>query len=221
MRRHAGARTVAPTLTGLIIENTPQGVDFIFSLALSTYRDLKDDGKWDAAMCPTPGGSGATPNGGFMASEQITGPFCWNCESTEHAFPQCLKPRDQATIAKNRALYREHKGQDPCDTSVGRGRGTGENRWAKWKKPKPEEGNKRIINGSPFTWNPTVKRWVKDDTSPSGLTAGTPSPAQTPRRIKLVVLMVIHFPLLQSVLMMHLKSLLASLNTKLLYYSFN
>jgi hypothetical protein len=92
MRRHAGARTVAPTLTGLILENTPQGVDFIFSLALSTYRDLKDDGKWEAAMRPTPGGAGAAPNGGFMAAEQITGPFCWNRESTEHAFPHCLKP---------------------------------------------------------------------------------------------------------------------------------
>jgi hypothetical protein len=63
-------------LTGLILENTPQGVDSIFSLALSTYHDLKDDGKWEAAMRPTPGGAGAAPNGGFMAAEQITGPFC-------------------------------------------------------------------------------------------------------------------------------------------------
>jgi hypothetical protein len=130
-------------------------------------------------MRPTPGGAGAAPNGGFMAAEQITGPFCWNCESTEHAFPHCLKPRDPATIAKNRALYREHKGQDPRDTSGGRGRGTGENRWTKWKKPKQDESNKRIINCSPFTWNPTTKRWVKDDTPPSGLTAGTPGPAQS------------------------------------------
>jgi hypothetical protein len=139
MRRHAGARTVAPTLTGLILENTPQGVDFIFSLALSTYCDLNDDGKWDAAMRPTPGGAGAAPNDGFMAAEQITGPFCWNCESTGHAFPHCLKPRDPAMIAKNRALYREHKGQDPRGTAGGRGCGTGEHGWTKWKKPKQDE----------------------------------------------------------------------------------
>jgi hypothetical protein len=42
------------------------------------------------------------------------------------------------------------------------------------------KSNKRIINGSPFTWNPTIKRWVKDNKPPSGLTAGTPGPAQPP-----------------------------------------
>jgi hypothetical protein len=71
VRRHAGARTVAPTLTGLIPENTPQGVDFTFSLALSTYRDLKDDGKWDAAMHPTPGGAGTAPNGGSWLPNKV------------------------------------------------------------------------------------------------------------------------------------------------------
>jgi hypothetical protein len=44
------------------------------------------------------------------------------------------------------------------------------------KSPRPEENNKRIINNAPFTWNPSTKRWMKDDTPPSGLTAGTPPP---------------------------------------------
>lgn len=175
MRRHSSAASVAPTLTGLILENTPQGVDFIFSFAQSTYRDLKDSGKWDAAMRPAPGGAGA--DGTFMALGDINGPFCWNCESTDHTYLNCDKPRDQATIAKNRALYREHKG-DSRDTSGGRG--TRENRWTKWKKPKQDESNKRIINSAPYTWNPTTKRWDKDDTPPSGMTAGTPAPAQSP-----------------------------------------
>ena len=179
MRRHAGARTVAPTLTGLLLQNNPEGVDFIFSFALSTYRDLKDNGTWDASMRPTPGSAGAAPKGGFMAAEDIMGPFCWNCESTDHAWGSCPKPKDAAAIAKNRTLYREHK--DTRDIAAGRGaRAPGENRWTKWKKPKQDESNKRIINGAPYTWNPTTKRWDKDDTPPSGMTAGTNTPAPAP-----------------------------------------
>jgi hypothetical protein len=177
MRQHSGTRTIAPTISGLILENNMQGVDFIFSLALETYRDLKSNGQWNSAMRPTPGGAGAAGTAGsFMAADQISGPFCWNCESTEHAFPHCPKPRDQATIAKNRALYREHKG--PI-TNGGRGDGSGRggDRWSKWKRPRPEENNKRIINNAPFTWNQATRRWSKDDTppGPSGLGAGIPS----------------------------------------------
>lgn len=171
MRQHVGALTVAATVSGLILDNNMQGVDFLFSLAQATYRDLSTNGKWNAAMRPTPG----TPivPGGFIAADQITGPFCWNCESTEHAFPQCKKPRNEESIAKNRTLYRQHRGQD--SRSNGGGRGEFPNRWTKWKKPRPEENNKRIINGDPYTWIPATKRWSKDETSPSGFGAGTPS----------------------------------------------
>jgi hypothetical protein len=183
MRLHSGSRTIAPTISGLILENNMQGVDFIFSLALETYRDLKSNGQWNASMRPIPGGAGAAASAGsFMAADQIVGPFCWNCESTEHAFPQCPKARDQTTIAKNRALYRKHKGDSD---NGGRGDGAGGrggDRWSKWKRPRPEENNKRIINNAPFTWNSSTRRWSKDETppGPSGLNAGTPSiaPAQ-------------------------------------------
>jgi hypothetical protein len=153
-----------------------QGVNFLFSLAQATYRDLTNSGVWNVAMRPTPG---TTPSGGFIAADQITGPFSWNCESTDHAFPQCTKPRNQESIAKNRALYRQHKGQDPNGNNGGV-RGDGANRWAKWKKPRPEENNKRIINGDPYTWVPNTKRWSKDEATPSGLTTGLPSPGPTP-----------------------------------------
>jgi hypothetical protein len=177
MRQHAGALTVAATVSGLILDNNMQGVDFLFSLAQATYRDLSTNGKWNAAMRPTPG----TPivPGGFIAADQITGPFCWNCESTDHAFPQCKKPRNEESIAKNRTLYRQHKGnQDSRSGSGGRGQGEFTNRWTKWKKPRPEENNKRIINGDPFTWIPATRRWSRDETPPSGLTAGTPTGQQ-------------------------------------------
>jgi hypothetical protein len=51
-------------------------------------------------------------------------------------------------------------------------------RWSKWKRPRPEENNKRIINNAPFTWNQATRRWSKDNTppGPSGLSAGMPSP---------------------------------------------
>jgi hypothetical protein len=176
MRRHTGAITVAATVSGLILANDMQGVDFLFSLAQATYRDLTNSGVWNAAMRPTPG---TAPSGGFIAADQITGPFCWNCESTDHAFPQCTKPRNQESIAKNRALYRQHKGHDSNGNSSG-GRSDGANRWAKWKKPRPEENNKRIINGDPYTWVPNTKRWSKDETAPSGLTTGLPTTGPTP-----------------------------------------
>jgi hypothetical protein len=72
-------------------------------------------------------------------------------------------------------LYRQHKGQDP--NGNGGRQGAGANRWAKWKKPRPEENNKRIIinNGDPYTWVPNTKRWSKDDTAPSGLASGVPT----------------------------------------------
>jgi hypothetical protein len=174
MRQHTGAITVAATVSGLILANDMQGVDFLFSMAQATYRDLTNNGVWNASMRPTPG---TAPSGGFIAADQITGPFCWNCESTDHAFPQCTKPRNEESIAKNRTLYRQHKGQDPNKNS-GR-RGDGANRWAKWKKPRPEENNKRIINGDPYTWVPNTKRWSKDDTTPSGLASGVPTQSPT------------------------------------------
>ena len=170
MRKHTGALTVAATVSGLILLNDMQGVDFLFSMAQATYRDLTNNGVWNASMRPTPG---SVPPGGLMALDQIHGPFCWNCESTEHAFPSCPKPKNEEMISKNRALYRQHKGTG--DTPNG---GTRENRWTKWKKPKQGESIKRIINGDPHTWIPANKRWSKDDAIPSG--NGAMVPSQTP-----------------------------------------
>jgi hypothetical protein len=174
MRQHTGAITVAATVSGLILANDMQSVDFLFSMAQATYRDLTNNGVWNASMRPTPG---TTPSGGFIAADQITGPFCWNCESTDHAFPQCTKPRNEESILKNRTLYHLHKGQDPNGNGGRQGAGT--NRWAKWKKPRPEENNKRIINGDPYTWIPNTKRWSKDETAPSGLASGVPTQSPT------------------------------------------
>jgi hypothetical protein len=56
-------------MSGLILENTMEGVDFTFSLASAMYRDLKGDGLWNAAMHPTPGAASAA--GSFMALDQI------------------------------------------------------------------------------------------------------------------------------------------------------
>ena len=168
MRQHTGAITVAATVSGLILANDMQGVDFLFSMAQATYRDLTNNGVWNASMRPTPG---SNPSGGFIAADQIVGPFCWNCESTDHAWPQCTLPKNEEMIAKNRAMYRQHK-----DARDGPGNRP-ENRWAKWKKPKQGESNKRIINGDPHTYVPATKRWAKDD-APSG--HGAMVPAQTP-----------------------------------------
>jgi hypothetical protein len=38
MRQHTGARTIATTISGLILENNMEGVDFLFSLALTGFR---------------------------------------------------------------------------------------------------------------------------------------------------------------------------------------
>ena len=171
MRRHTGAITVAATVSGLILANDMKGVDFLFSMAQATYRDLTNNGVWNASMRPTPG---TAPPGGFIALDQINGPFCWNCESTEHAFPSCPKPKNEEMISKNRTLYRQHKGQSTSESG-----GARENRWTKWKKPKQGESNKRIINGDPHTWVPANKRWSKDDAIPSGLNVGGPTPPPT------------------------------------------
>ena len=68
MRKHTGAITVAATVSGLILLNDMQGVDFLFSMAQATYRDLTNNGVWNASMRPTPG---SVPLGGLIAADQI------------------------------------------------------------------------------------------------------------------------------------------------------
>ena len=68
MREHTGAITVAATVSGLILLNDMQGVDFLFSMAQATYRDLTNNGVWNASMRPTPG---SVPPGGLIAADQI------------------------------------------------------------------------------------------------------------------------------------------------------
>ena len=34
----------------------------------------------------------------------------------------------------------------------------------KWRAPEDSEQNKRIIDNKPYTYNPTIKGWVADDT---------------------------------------------------------
>ena len=159
-----GGLTFLPssTSTGLQLDNTIRSSIFLWTFARETYKELKENGKWDAEI-RTPGSST------FVVR-------CWNCGDPDHNFPQCPDPINDAKVDKERKLFRDSMNEK--DSEGGRPRrrqrsGAGRKPW-EWRVPSDDEHGKRIIYGKPYTWNASTKRWDKDETPESGLTAATP-----------------------------------------------
>lgn len=150
-----GTRKFAPSSssTAFQLDNDPHSAKFLWKFALETYKDLKENGDWDIGVRPTPG----------QSTFAIT---CWNC-GDDHIFPECTEPPDEQRIAKNRELFRKNKAESGSPSRPRR-------KWA-WRPPSDSEDDKRIIYGDPFTWDAPSKRWIKDETPESGLTAGAAS----------------------------------------------
>jgi hypothetical protein len=113
---------------------------------------------------------------------------CFNCGGPHH-LRFCPKPRDQATIDKNRATHPTGSSQRQPTGFRGRHAGRPYTRPTKWRLPEEAENNKRVIDNKPYTFNPTNKRWEPDTTPDSGqqqlpavniVPPTTPSAAQPP-----------------------------------------
>ena len=102
---------------------------------------------------------------------------CFNCGG-KHLLSDCPKPKDQAKIDANKAKFLEAKRARGAAPGNGNTPANG-NRPApgtgKWRKPEDHENGLRIIDGKPYKWNATTKRWNPQDAPSSG--APAPAPA--------------------------------------------
>ena len=152
---------------------TPAG---IFNVASAQYRLLWEEGEW----------TGVRTKGESIFNNQIKGArgVCWNCGGADHQLPDCKKPRDQTQIDRMKEAYKKQK----KDTKGGKeqAEATPKSKQdkqgpSKWRAPKPEENNRRTIDGKAMFWSGKQRRWIPDKgTKPAAATAVTTAPAPAP-----------------------------------------
>ena len=162
------------------LSNDLHSAKYVINYAERTYRRLLKDGTWDNRMQQPPGVSGfigqaqqpnvftpsttgTVPSTGSRPKGTATG-TCFNCEQPNCSLGTCPHPRDEERIARNKAKH-------PVWIRLKQQR-------HRWRPPEPTENNKRVINGVPHTWNPSIKRgrWVPDATP----LAQDQSPSESP-----------------------------------------
>ena len=145
------------------LSNDKNSAKYVLAYAERAYRDLLQSGEWDKCLQKAPGQSAFNATGQaikFNDEHSTTNhnrdTACFNCGSKEHILRDCPHPRDPERIARNRAKH----------PTLGKSR-----RPYKWRVPEPQENNRRIIGGKPYTWNPNEGRsgrWILADTPSDG-----------------------------------------------------
>ena len=155
--------------------NNIKTVKHILSYAEKHYRNLLRKGEWDACLQKVPGKSAFLGDHGSLKLKQptkfnsgTTAPGdkngetdgyeggCFNC-GEDHLLRDCPYERDPERIARNRAKH-------PMYIKL-------KERNHRWRKPEPGENGKRIVNGKPHTYDPSIGRngrWVPDETPTHG-----------------------------------------------------
>jgi hypothetical protein len=139
----------------------------VLEYAGKAYYTPCQRGAWDKCLQQVPGESAhINPNPNRYGNPSSDGSHfeikCFNCGGSHH-LRLCPKPRDQATIDRNRSSHNS--------TSSGFRVNNQQRPWSrptKWRLPEEGENNKRIIDSKPYTFNPTSKRWELDSTPDSG-----------------------------------------------------
>jgi hypothetical protein len=137
--------------------NTLLNLQQTFAFAKNYHKELFDEGIWHAATI-----------------EQAKSTFifwknrCWNCKQENCSVPRCNKAIDKNQIEINKQEWMKENNRDSTDFK-GQGRRTNKPIPKNWRPPEPQENNKRIIYGKPYTWN-GVSSWILDKTPESGLT---------------------------------------------------
>lgn len=94
---------------------------------------------------------------------------CWNCGEKGHLLHKCPKPKNEKQIEANRKAFNAAKQKQ---------NGNGD---PKSSPPKPEENNRRIIDGRPMFWQTRRQRWVPDRAAATQAEVCLPpAPAPTP-----------------------------------------
>jgi hypothetical protein len=150
------------------LTNNLKGAYYVLNYANQAYWTLFQRGDWDKCLQQKPGDPSIhhTPTGdGIPLTTPPSGIRCFNCDGSHH-LRQCDKPRDQARINKNRGDH--PNGESGSKQPTGFRGSRPFIRPAKWRLPEEGESGKRIIDGKPFTFNPTTKRWDPDTSPDSG-----------------------------------------------------
>ena len=175
--------------------NDMSSVEWVFQYAVNAYNEMSRNGIWEKHIVNVPGKSLLTASAenkgddSIVLPPEVPGLDCFNCKgvcgrtSIHHHLKDCPFPRDEAVIKKNRDTYMSSRGpRQPT-----RHQDTRAVRAYKYRAPEDHEGNNRVIDGKPHTYNSVTKRWDIQDTPPSGLIANapptvvdTPSLASTP-----------------------------------------
>ena len=149
--------------------NTLHSARYVLTYAERTYRRLVKGGEWDACLQKVPGKAGfiAQQPRQFSHDEdknannrsKSNNNTCFNCGEVGCRLETCPHPRDEERIAANKAKH-------PTFIRLKKQR-------EKWRAPEPRENNKRVIEGTPYTWNPKGGkfgrgRWIPDDTPHDG-----------------------------------------------------
>jgi hypothetical protein len=134
--------------------NTPILLERTFKFADKIYNKLFNSGAWQAA-----------------ANQKAKSTFifwknrCWNCKQEDCNAGICKLPIDADRMEKNRLEWAKENNKDP---NARRKKTDGEKRTnPEWRAPSPEENNKRVIYGKPYTWNGRHS-WILDETPESG-----------------------------------------------------
>ena len=148
--------------------NDLKGANYVLNYAGRAFYTLSQRGDWDKCLQQPAGDPAAHMATGGDAPP--SGIRCFNCDDNHH-LRHCPLPRDHAKIKRARE---EQASSQP--SKFGRRAFT---RPPKWRLPEEAENNKRVIDGKPYTFNPTSKRWDADTVPDSGIppTAAAVPPA--------------------------------------------
>lgn len=113
----------------------------VFRLAETKYIEMNEGGTWTGAS--TKGNDSV-----FKAELNKNSPKieCDNCGGP-HVLGECKQPRDNARIKENRKKRLSKK------------KGHDKKKSGKWSNPKPEEKNRRVIDGKQYYFHHKTGRW--------------------------------------------------------------
>ena len=149
---------IVPTGNASHLGNDLKGANYVLNYAGRAFYTLSQRGDWDKCLQQPAGDPAAHMATG--ADAPPSGIRCFNCDDNHH-LRHCPLPRDHAKIKRARE---EQASSQP--SKFGRRAFT---RPPKWRLPEEAENNKRVIDGKPYTFNPTSKRWDEDTVPNSGI----------------------------------------------------
>ena len=175
--------------------NDMSSVEWVFQYAINAYNEMSRNGIWEKHIVNVPGKSLLTTTAenknddSIVLPPEVPGLECFNCKGVpgrtciHHHLRDCPFTKDEAVIKKNRDSYMSSRGtRQPTRHQDNRAV-----RAYKYRSPEDHEGNNRVIDGKPHSYNSVTKRWDIQETPPSGLLANappsvvdTPSIASTP-----------------------------------------